>query len=112
MNSANSIMDALHKWSVEKEPIDPQRWLDASLKLVQLMGDESDKLYQMEQNVAVERVNLKDTGMSVSEAKLRIEASDAYREARQQKALIDRIIETVRLAKHRARLASEEYRAQ
>ena len=40
------------------------------------------------------------------------EASDAYKEARKQSAFIKQIEETIRLAKHRSRMASEEMRNQ
>lgn len=105
-------MNVLEQWSRERRPIDPHEFLDAATKLTLLMGDESDKLYQMEQNVSVERVKLLDEGKSVAESKTRVEASGAFREARSQKALMDRIVETVRIAKMRARLSMEEYKSQ
>lgn len=112
MQTASDIMQVLEVWAAEKRPIDPQAYLDAASKMVLLSGDESDKLYQMEQNVARMRVELLEQGMNATNAKMRVEASDEFREARSQKALIERINDTVLLAKARARLAMEEYRAQ
>jgi hypothetical protein len=40
------------------------------------------------------------------------EAGEAYKEARKQGAFIKQIEETIRLAKHRSRMASEEMRNQ
>lgn len=112
MQTATDIIKVLEGWAAEKRPIHAQEWLDAAQKMTLLMGDEADKLFQLEQNCALERIEYIDEGKSATEAKMRVEASEAYKEARSQKALMERIIETVRLAKHRARLANEEYKAQ
>lgn len=112
MQTASDILQVLESWAAEKRPIDPQAYIDAAMKLTLLLGDESDKLYEFEQNCAIERVKLIDDGKSVSESKARLEASDEFKKARSQKAKIERMIETVRLAKLRARMANEEMRAQ
>ena len=110
--SATDILAVLERWAEEKAVIDAHTFLDAATKLTLLLGEESDKLYQMEQNCAKARMEYLQGGMTVSAAKLVVEASDAYREARSQKAKVERIIETVRIAKHRAKLADSELRAQ
>ena len=112
MQTASDIMGVLQRWAEEKRPIDAHEFLDAATKLTLLLGDESDKLFNLEQNCAIERVKLLDEGKSVSDARTRVEAYDAFREARSKKALIERITETIRLAKLRARMGQEEYKAQ
>lgn len=110
--TAQDIMEVLEGYAANKVPVDPTAYLEASQKLTSLLGNESDLLYTMEQRVAQMRVELLEKGMKSVEVKIRVEASDEYRLARNQKAMIDRMVETVRLAKLRARLAQEEYRSQ
>lgn len=112
MQTADDILTVLEQWAREKRPVDPTMWVEAAQKLVTLMGDEADKLFRMEQAVAQMRVELLEGGQNATQAKMRVEASDDYREARRQKAKIGRIEETVRLAKLRGRMANEEYKAQ
>lgn len=111
-NTADSIMTALEAMSRSREPIDPNKWVEGAMKLTVLMGDEASQLYDMEQRVAQMRVEYLTGGMTATAAKMHVEASDQYKEARNQKAKIGRIEETVRLAKLRGRMASEEMRAQ
>ena len=112
MQTATDILDVLEKWAEEKMPVDPGAYLDAALKLAALMGNEADKLYLMEQNVAKTRVEYLQGGMTSAAAKVHIEASDEYRACRTQKSLLNRIEETIRLSKARSRLAIEEKRSQ
>jgi len=109
--TADDILAVLEKWAAEKQVIDAHAFLDAAVKLNLLLGDESDKLFAMEQKVSLMRIELLEGGANATIAKMRVEGSDEYREARSQKAKIERIIEAIRLAKHRARLADEEYRS-
>lgn len=110
--NAQDIMNVLETWAAEKQTITPSLFLEAAQKLVALLGNEADLLYTMEQNIAQMRVDLLDKGLKSVEVKIRVEASEEYRLARLQRALIERINETVRLAKLRGKLASEELRNQ
>jgi hypothetical protein len=110
MQTATDILAVLEKWAAEKQPIDPGSWVEAAMKLSALMGNESDLLYEMEQKVAGMRVALLEEGKSATDAKMRVEASNEHKEARKQKAKIDRIVETIRLAKLRSRMASDEFK--
>lgn len=111
MQNADDILNVLQDWAANKMPVNPAAWLEAAMKLSALVGNESDLLYEMEQKVANSRVALLEEGKSAAETKMRVEASDEYKAARKQKAKIDRITETIRLAKHRSRLAMDEFKS-
>lgn len=111
-NTTDSILTALENMAKSKTPIDPTQWVEGAAKLITLMGGENDALFLLEQKVAQARIESMASGMTATAAKMHSEATDEYREARQQKAKIDRIIETVRLAKLRGRMANDEMRSQ
>lgn len=111
-NTTDGILEVLEQWAREKRPIDPTAYVEAAQKLVTLMGDEHDRLFLLEQKVAKARIEYLEGGMSATAARMHAETSEDYLEARRQKAKISRIEETVRLAKLRGRMASEEMRAQ
>ena len=91
------------------EIIQPSYWVEAALKLLVLMGSESDKLYAMQQEVAQIRAEmLGESDATVSGVKIKVEATDRYRMCRQQEALLGRIEEFIRLAKLQARLRQSE----
>jgi hypothetical protein len=108
--------DGILEWFKEKIemkiPIRPDIWVDAAQKLNVLLSDEHDKLYDLEQIVAKMRMDFIDDGekINVSFAKIKVEATDEYREMRKQKAKIDRIVEQIRIAKIRARMKNDEMR--
>lgn len=111
-NTSDSILLALEAMARSKEPIDPTQWVEGASKLVALMSDEHNKLFMLEQQVARQRVELIENGFTVAKARAFVEANEEYRTARMQKAKIDRILETIRLAKLRGRMAQDEYRSQ
>lgn len=112
MQTATDILSVLEGWAREKRPIAPDEYVEAAMKLTLLMGEESNLLFLLESKIADMRVGWIEQGKSVAEAKLRTEATPEYREARNQKAKIERITEIARLSKLRARLASDEYKVQ
>jgi len=83
-------------------------WLDAAQKLTMLLGDEHDKLFELQQIVANLKVGCLEEGTSSVEAKTRVEATDAFRSMQKQKAKIGRIEEMVRIAKIQARMLDNE----
>lgn len=106
------ILNTLQGYIEEKSPISPVLWLDSAQKLNVLLGDENDLLYNLEQSVAklkLQFLNGQDK-VNVSEAKMRVEATDEYRMAKTQKAKIEQIQEFIRLAKHQATMRSAEMR--
>src|SRR3990167_1201905 len=109
--STEAILEHLHSIVENNEILPPTRWVDASMRLAVLLGDESDKLFDLEQLVAQKRVNFIEAGDSVSKAKVKVEASDEYKLARKQKAKIEQIVELIRVAKLRARITETEYKS-
>ena len=97
------------KLSVESGEIrSPSVWVDGAQHLAVLLGDENDKLFSLQQEVAKEKVKFMDEGDSVAKAEAKVEAMDIYKEYRIQKSFIERISETIRIAKLRARLTEDE----
>lgn len=110
--TTDTIIDFLQVKVEQKEPISPSVWLDAAQKLNVLTGDETDKLYDMQQKVAIKKVSYIEAGKSVSEAKSLIEATDEHKEMMKQKAKVSRIEEFIRIAKIQARMKDNEWRNQ
>ena len=110
--SVNSIMAYLQEQVENKMPLSPSIWVDAAGKIAVLLGDENDKLFELQQKVAQIRVEYihKGAGMSVTEAKARTEATEEYKEFHKQKARVEQIAEFIRIAKLRSRISMEEYR--
>lgn len=106
--------ETILKWFADtvqaKKPIPPSSWVEAGEFLNVLIGEENNKLAEMEQKVAQEKIKLMKDSKSVAEAKMKVEATDIYKEARQQRSKIAQIIEFIRLAKLHARIYSDELR--
>ncbi len=95
-----------------KEVVTPQQYLTAAEMLLALVGDETDKLYLLEQKVAIQKASLlAGSSMSVANAKVIVEAADDYREARMLKAKVEQIYEIIRIAKLQARMKNDELRS-
>lgn len=114
MNDKVTI-DLILKWlqeSIEqKRPVDAHTWVDSAQKMVILVGDESSKLYDIQQKVAQLKVARIEQGDSVAKAKVYVEASDEYKEMKQQEAKIERVFESVRISKIQAKLQDGEMRS-
>ena len=108
--TADTIIDFLKEKVEQHEPLPPSIWLDSCQKLNILLGDEHDKLHDLESQVAKEKLKLMDSQeeINVSEAKSRIEATETYLEMRKQKSKCDRIVEFIRISKLQARLRDTE----
>lgn len=111
MQSVDDILGVLNDWSANKVPIDPASWLDASLKLMALIGNEQDNLYEIESAIAQFKASLmEEPGMTAAKAKIRAEASPQFLEAKKAQAKIQRVIEIIRISKIRSRMAGDEFR--
>ena len=113
--TVDTILDAFKEWVENKQSIDAHLWVDSARKLVVLVGEEQNKLFDLEHSLAQFRVGLIENGiegkkLSMAEVKLRSEASPIYKEIQQLKAKIARVYEHVRIAKLQARLADSEMR--
>lgn len=95
-----------------KRMIDAHTWVDACQKLNVLLSDEHDKLYDLQQKVAQEKVRLLDSipKPAVNEAKLRVEATELYKAMKLQEAKIKRVEEAIRISKIQAKLKDNELR--
>lgn len=107
----DTILNWLETQVEQKLPVDAHQWLDACQKITVLLGDEHNKLFNLQQLVAMEKVAWIENGKSATEAKARIETTETYREMQKQNARIKRIEEMVRIAKIQARAKDFEMRA-
>ena|ERR1017187_6027293 len=103
----DTITSWLLKQVQEKNPIHAAVWLDASQKINVLLQNEQEKLFELEQDIAEKRNMLLEDNQSVAKARSKIEELDIYKEARIQKAKIERAIELIRIAKLQSRMASD-----
>lgn len=109
LKTIEEILDWFKSSIDHDEIILPSYWVEAALKLLVLMGAQSDRLYEMQQTVANQRKYLLERPNSkVGAVKMIIEASNEYRDAKKQEALVERIVEFIRLAKLQARLRQTE----
>ena len=108
--TTDTIINAMKGWVETKHPISPDVFVDAAGKLAILVGDENDKLFFLQQDVAKLKVMHIESGDSVAAAEVKTEASNLYRDMCVQKAKIEQIQEMIRIAKLRARLVTEEMR--
>lgn len=106
--TCDSIMEWFEEQVAQKHPISPDVWLDGASKLNVLIGSEHEKLFDLEQGVTIFESGLLGRGDTSSSAKTKSRATDLYRQMQTQKAKIRQIEEFIRLAKHRARRASDE----
>lgn len=109
--TVDTIINWLKTQVEQKNPISPVTYLDAAIKLQALMADETDKLTDLEQQVAQDRLGLLKTQekRNVSEVKMIVEASHTYKLMRRQQARVDQIEQFIMLAKKYATLKDREY---
>jgi len=106
----NSIISWLTDVVETKRPIAPSAWIEISQKANILLGDESDKLFSLQQKIAQMKVDCMERGGTASKCKVVAEATDDFKEAQTIRAKIARIEEMIRLSKIQARMKDEEYR--
>lgn len=109
--SAQETIKQLEDLIEKKIPLSPSGWLDIIGRLVVEMSEETDKLYAFQKEVAELRVDCIREGMSVAEAKIRIEATQAYEAMQKQKAHCLKIEELIRIGKLQSKLRDTEYGA-
>ncbi len=108
--TARVIVDSLARAFEQRQAVPKERLLDAAMKLSVLSLEEVAVLTQMEQEIAKLKVlmlenQLKDgVKKNVSEVEINIEATDAYREMRRQKAFVGMIEEMIHTARLSAKL--------
>ena len=111
MNDTLITIDTITNWLLqqvqEKNPIHASTWLDAAQKINVLLQNEQEQLFEIEQQIAVQRNLLLESDYSVAKARSKVEESDIYKQARIQKSKIDRAIELIRVSKLQSRMASD-----
>lgn len=108
--TVDTIVDYLKDCVEHKIPVDAHTWVDAAQKLTVLLGDEHDKLFDLESVIAQNKMANIEEGDTVAKAQAKVETTAAYNIMRKQKARIGRIEEMVRIAKVQARLKDAELR--
>jgi hypothetical protein len=106
--TTETILTWLQTSVEERQIIGPSMWLDAAAKLTVLLGDEHDKLFDLQQQVAQMKVQSMEDGDTAARAKIKAEATDVYKAMCSQRARIERIEEMVRVAKIQARMKDNE----
>ena len=110
--TTDTIIASLKNLVETKTPVSPGVWVEAASDLNILLGDEHDILFDLQQKVAQLRLKYlnQEDHINVSEAKIRVEATDEYRQYCAQRAKIGRIEEQIRIAKVQSRLKDTEFK--
>lgn len=110
MEAINNIIGVLTKWTEEKQPINPELWIDSAMKLNVLKEDAlNGKIIALQSSLAQKRYNLLLEGKTAAFARIAVEADPEYSEYKILEARVKFIEEHIRLAKKRATMASDDY---
>lgn len=106
-DKVNQILAFFKERTESNKVLNPEMWSDAALKLNLYRGDEEGLLHEKRRKVAEKKVALLDQmeKRNVSEAELRVEATEEYADMRNQETRCDQIIEFIRLSKKNAESA-------
>lgn len=111
MITVDSIIEDLERRVAGREAIGPHNWLNACQTLIVLLGNESDRLFEIQHAIAIKKAEYISNGDTAAKAKIKAEALPEYMEAQKLKSKIDRVIEMVRISKIQARTKENEYNA-
>lgn len=105
--TADSILEFFSTAVENRKQLNPEFWLNAAMRLNICLIDEEKKLQDLRQKVAEMKLKYLDAmdKRNVSEAELRVEVTDEYREMKNQQSKCDRIEEFILLAKKNASTA-------
>lgn len=106
--TTQSILEAITDAVTNRIQWDANTWLEAATDLNALSSNENDLVAELSQKCSKLKLDLLNSGKTAAFARIAVEAQDEYKELQKQKALVERIKETIRLAKHMARLKNEE----
>lgn len=99
----------IQSWVSGGVPIAPGMWIDEALKLLSAMGEASDLLAELEQEVAIAKWTYKkEHNCSDAEAESYKRTLPCFKAYKKQEGTLKLIEEYVRLAKKRATLADTE----
>lgn len=110
--TVDSIFEYFTTMVANKQPIDSITWLDGAERMNVLLQSEQEKLFEMEQKIALMKKILLDDGKTVAYAKTMVDTTDEMKFMKAQKAKIDRCIEMIRLCKIQARMSTDILRSQ
>ena len=111
LRSCDSIIEWLKTQQENRVPISPHIYLEAATALNILSSEENDNLIDLESQLAQFRSDEIGAGKTGIAAKIVVEASPIFKEARKQRAKMEQIKEAIRLAKLSARIKSDELRS-
>ena len=106
--STDTIIASLRDIVQSKQPLPPERYINAGMMLTALLGGENDLYAELYQKAHLKMVNEIDSGKSASEAEARMKASKEYEAMLKQKGKVEQVQEMIRLAKIRSQLSSSE----
>lgn len=106
--SIDTLLDWLKNATESKKVIQPSQFVEAGLYMNILIGEEHEKLSLLKQKVAQMKLELLPLHDKVNKVELIVEASDTYREMKNQEAKLKMIDEHIKIAKLFGRLKSEE----
>jgi hypothetical protein len=103
------ILDFMREKVEQKEAFPPSEWINIAFKINALLGNEDDKLTELDQEVAgLQQSYMIANDNNVSATKLMLRTTDEYKELQKLKAKIKRAEEFVRIAKKRAEMGRDE----
>lgn len=100
-------MEGLSSLAEQRGTLDWHLWMEAATKLNALLEPEQHKKFELESRLAKMKAAYLEEGQTAAYAKSMVEAQDEWLEYKKQSALVDRAIETIRLAKKHATLSKE-----
>ncbi len=110
IRTLDRVLDAVKSAVENREAWSPDLWAECAWDMTALLGNEHDRLCDMQQIIAAEKGKLVDEGFTVARAKVAVESTDIYKESQKLKSKIGRIEELIRISKLRSRMAMDEYR--
>ena len=102
--TTKGIIAVLKEIVENREKLNPEAWVDGALALNLLVGDEHEKMVELQQKVAQMELEALQNSNSVAAAKLKVKSTDEYKEMRRQELLIKQVEEYIRIAKLQARI--------
>ncbi len=104
-----TVMADLNSLVTSRQSVSPEHWLSAAQFLNLFVEDIQGRQFDLEQKIAIKKMEAIENGDTVSKANVRIQTLPEFTEARKLKAKIERAIELCRIAKLQARMSQDIY---
>jgi hypothetical protein len=111
MNTSQSIFNTLQEMAEQRGDIDANRWLQGAMKLRVLLQGEQEKLVDLEREIQILKSEYLAKGDSAASAKIKVETTDLFVEARKLEVFIKTALDLVLLAKKYATTEIDIYKA-